>query len=71
MNLHQPNAPHPDFARKSLSMSQYAEAVVENDTRIGHIFDRIHQLGLDKNTLVLERGRGWPTLSSLSLNESP
>jgi arylsulfatase len=52
MKVHQPNLPHPDFIHKSLSKSKYADSIVENDTRIGHILDRIRQLGLDKNTLV-------------------
>ena len=53
MKVHQPNMPHPDFVHKSLSKSKYADSVVENDTRIGHIMDKVRQLGLDKgNTLV-------------------
>ena len=53
MKVHQPNLPHPDFIHKSLSKSKFADSIVENDTRIGHIMDKLHQLGLDKgNTLV-------------------
>ena len=52
MKVHQPNLPHPDFIGKSLSKSKYADSVVENDTRIGHIMDKIRELGLDKNTYV-------------------
>jgi arylsulfatase len=52
MKVHQPNLPHPDFIHKSLSKSKYADSIVENDTRIGHVLDKIRQLGLDKNTLV-------------------
>jgi arylsulfatase A-like enzyme len=52
MKVHQPNLPHPDFIHKSPSKSKYADSVVEADTRIGHVVDRIRQLGLDKNTLV-------------------
>src|SRR5215467_588908 len=53
MKVHQPNLPHPDFIHKSLSKSKYADSVVEADTRIGHIFDKIRALGLDKgNTFV-------------------
>jgi arylsulfatase A-like enzyme len=52
MKVHQPNLPHPDFIHKSLSKSKYADSVVEADTRIGHVLDKIRQLGLDKNTLV-------------------
>src|SRR5215471_8777187 len=52
MKVHQPNMPHPDFIGKSASKSKYADSLVENDTRIGHVLDKIRQLGLDKNTLV-------------------
>jgi arylsulfatase A-like enzyme len=52
MKVHQPNLPHPDFIGKSLSKSKYADSVVENDTRVGHIMDKIRELGLDKNTYV-------------------
>ncbi len=53
MKVHQPNMPHPDFEHKSLSKSKYADSVVELDTRIGAIMDKIRALGLDKNTLVI------------------
>ncbi|HET7318132.1 MAG TPA: sulfatase-like hydrolase/transferase, partial [Nitrospirota bacterium] len=53
MKVHQPNMPHPDFIHKSMSKSKYADSLVENDTRIGHVLDKIRQLGLDKNTLVV------------------
>jgi len=50
--VHQPNLPAPEFQHKSLSKSKYADSVVENDTRIGHIIDKLRALGLDKNTYV-------------------
>jgi len=53
MKVHQPNMPHPDFVHKSMSKSKYADSLVENDTRIGRVLDKIRQLGLDKNTLVV------------------
>ena len=53
MKVHQPNMPHPDFIHKSLSKSKYADSLVENDTRIGRVLDKVRALGLDKgNTLV-------------------
>src|SRR4029434_125891 len=53
MKVHQPNMPHPDFVHKSISKSKYADSVVENDTRIGRVIDKVRALGLDKgNTLV-------------------
>jgi len=52
MKVHQPNLPHPDYIHKSLSKSKYSDSVVENDARIGHILDKVRQMGLDKNTYV-------------------
>jgi arylsulfatase A-like enzyme len=52
MKVHQPNMPAPEFKHKSLSKSKYADSVVELDTRIGHVMDKLRKLGLDKNTLV-------------------
>ena len=44
--------PHPDFIHKSMSKSKYADSLVENDTRIGRVMDKVRALGLDKNTYV-------------------
>jgi Sulfatase/C-terminal region of aryl-sulfatase len=52
MKVHQPNMPAPEFQLKSLSKSKYADSVVELDTRIGRIMDKVRALGLDKNTFV-------------------
>ena len=52
MKVHQPNLPAPEFQHKSPSKSKYADSVVENDTRIGRIMDKVRALGLDKNTYV-------------------
>jgi arylsulfatase A-like enzyme len=52
MKVHQPNMPAPEFEHKSMSKSKYADSVVENDTRIGRILDKVRALGLDKNTYV-------------------
>jgi arylsulfatase len=53
MKVHQPNMPHPDFVHKSPSKSKYSDSIVEADTRIGHVLDKLRSLGLDKgNTLV-------------------
>ena len=52
MKNHQPNMPAPEFEHKSMSKSKYADAVVELDTHIGMIMDKLKKLGLDKNTLV-------------------
>jgi len=52
MKVHQPNLPAPEFEHKSLSKTKYADSIVELDTRIGRIMDKLRALGLDKNTLV-------------------
>jgi len=41
LKVHQPNMPAPEFERKSPPKSKYADSVVENDTRIGRIVDKI------------------------------
>ena len=53
MKVHQPNMPAPEFQLKSMSKSKYADSVVELDTRIGRIMDKLRATGLDKNTLVV------------------
>lgn len=52
MKVHQPNMPAPEFEHKSLSKSKYADSVVELDTRIGNVLDKLKALGLDDNTLI-------------------
>ncbi len=52
MKVHQPNLPAPEFIHKSMSKSKYADSIVELDTRIGRIMDKLRDLGLDKDTLV-------------------
>jgi arylsulfatase A-like enzyme len=52
MKVHQPNLPAPEFKEKSLSKSKFADSIVENDTRIGRIINKVRTLGLDKNTYI-------------------
>jgi arylsulfatase A-like enzyme len=52
MKVHQPNLPAPEFEHKSMSKTKYADSVVELDTRIGNVLNKLHELGLDRNTLV-------------------
>ncbi|MGO7399846.1 arylsulfatase [Rhizobium ruizarguesonis] len=52
MKVHQPNMPAPEFEHKSLSKSKYADSIVELDTRIGRIMDKLRETGMDRNTLV-------------------
>jgi arylsulfatase len=49
---HQPNLPHPDFVGKSAAKTKYADSLVELDARVGHVLDRLRQLGIADNTLV-------------------
>jgi arylsulfatase len=51
MKVHQPNMPHPDYIGKSLSKTKYADSIVELDSRIGRIMDKVRELNLT-NTLV-------------------
>ncbi|MCA8879516.1 MAG: arylsulfatase [Rhodobacteraceae bacterium] len=52
MKNHQPNMPAPEFEGKSLSKTDYADSVVELDTRIGQVLDKLDELGLADNTVV-------------------
>jgi arylsulfatase A-like enzyme len=52
MKVHQPNLPAPEFKHKSISKTKYADSVVELDTRIGRVMDKLRELGMDKDTLV-------------------
>ncbi|HEX5000669.1 MAG TPA: arylsulfatase [Terriglobia bacterium] len=52
MKVHQPNLPAPEYQLKSTSKTKYADSVVELDARIGHVMDKLRELGLEKNTLV-------------------
>lgn len=54
MKMHQPNMPAPEFKGKSLAKSKYADCIVENDSRIGDIMNKLRELGMDNgNTLVV------------------
>ncbi|SEG75604.1 arylsulfatase [Bosea lathyri] len=53
MKVHQPNLPHPDYIHKSMSKSKYADSVLELDSRIGRIMDKVRaNPRLAGNTLV-------------------
>lgn len=53
MKNHQPNMPDPDYIGKSAAKTKYADSMVEMDSRVGRIMDKVRELGLDKNTLVV------------------
>jgi arylsulfatase len=52
MKVHQPNLPAPEFVHKSMSKTKFADSIVEADTRIGKVLDKVRALGLDQNTYV-------------------
>jgi arylsulfatase A-like enzyme len=52
MKVHQPNMPAPEFQGKSISKSKYADSVVELDTRIGAILDKLDEIGERDDTIV-------------------
>lgn len=50
---HQPNLPAKGFVHASPAKSKYADCVVELDHHIGRIMDKIRELGIEENTLVI------------------
>ena len=50
---HQPSKPAKDFVGKSAVKSPYGDAIVEMDTRSGRVLQKLRDLGIDKNTLVI------------------
>jgi len=52
MKVHQPNLPHPDYIGKSASKSKFADSIVELDSRIGRIMDKVRALGIEDNTYI-------------------
>lgn len=53
MKMHQPNMPSPEFKHKSMSKTKYADSMAEMDAHVGDIMNKVRELGLDKNTLVI------------------
>jgi arylsulfatase A-like enzyme len=52
MKVHQPNLPAPEFEHKSLSKTKFADSIVELDTRVGDLLQKLDELGLSENTVV-------------------
>lgn len=50
---HQPNLPAKDFEGTSPAKSKYADAVQELDHHIGTIVDKVTELGIEENTLII------------------
>ncbi len=53
MKTHQPNMPDPDYIGKSMAKSKFADSIVELDARVGHIMDKVRELGIQDNTLII------------------
>lgn len=53
MKVHQPNLPAPEFEHKSLSKTKYADSIVELDARVGNVLQKLDELGLSENTVVV------------------
>ena len=53
MKVHQPNMPHPDYIGKSMVKSKYGDSLYELDARVGRIMDKVRELGIADNTLVI------------------
>jgi arylsulfatase A-like enzyme len=53
MKVHQPNLPHPDYIGKSELKSKYGDSLHELDARVGRIMDKVRELGIGDNTLVI------------------
>jgi len=50
---HQPGIPYQDFKGKSAVKTSYGDCIVEMDTRSGRILQKLRDLGIDENTLVI------------------
>ena len=50
---HQPGIPAKEFKGKSEVKTPYGDAVIELDTRSGRVLQKLRDLGIDKNTLVV------------------
>ena len=53
MKVHQPNMPAPEYIGKSMLKSKYGDSLVELDARVGHIVDKVRELGIANNTLII------------------
>ena len=51
--MHQPNLPHPDFVGSSMAKSKYADSLVELDHHVGAVVDKVRQLGIEQDTLIV------------------
>ncbi len=49
---HFPAVPHPEFAGVT-GNGDFADSMVENDTRVGHLLDHLDQLGVADDTVVI------------------
>jgi arylsulfatase len=51
--MHQPNLPHPDFEGTSMGKSKYLDSLVELDHWVGQVLDKVRDLGIAENTLII------------------
>ncbi len=51
--MHQPNLPLPDFEGKSMAKSKYLDSLVELDYHVGVVMDKVRELGIGEDTLVI------------------
>jgi len=45
--------PHPDFEGKSMGKSKYLDSLVELDHWVGQVLDKVRELGIEQDTLVV------------------
>lgn len=50
--VHLPTLPHPDFKGRT-GHGDFADSVVETDHRVGQLLDRLRELGVEEDTLVI------------------
>ncbi len=43
----------PDYIGKSMAKTKFADSIVELDARVGHIMDKVRELGISENTLII------------------
>ncbi len=60
-DIHVPRDPHPRFVGKS-GMGPRGDAILEFDWSVGAVLDKLEELGLDKNTLVILTSDNGPVV---------
>lgn len=60
-DIHVPRVPHPRFVGKS-SMGPRGDAIVQLDWTVGQVLDKLDQLGLSQNTMVIFSSDNGPVV---------